>query len=144
VSFCSLEGFPACPTKKKLACRFLRAICYSVIKLATTSMHLFHLPSAFRMQKGETFRVQRESWRKREQNMSDTSKDVMCLKRCCFKWTRIPLDCSDFTFWETVSALSKKCLSFIYSLNLFINPLRKLTADIRPNQNAESEYWPLC
>jgi len=48
--------------------------------------------------------------------MSDTSKDVMCLKRCCFKLTRIPLDCSDFTFWETVSASLRKVqeMSLVY------------------------------
>lgn len=106
VSFCSQEGFSArWVPQKKLSWWSLRAICYSVIKLGTTYVPLFHLSSAFRMQKGGTFSVQRESWCKREQNMSDTSKDVICLKSYCSELTRIPIGCPYFTFhWETVSA----------------------------------------
>lgn len=121
VSFCSQEGFSArWVPQKKLAWWSLRAICYSVIKLGTTSVPLFHLSSAFRMQKGKTFSVQRESWCKREQNMPDTSKDVICLKSCRSELTRIPIDCPYFTFhWETVSASSREAqvMSLIYAFS---------------------------
>lgn len=125
--------------KKKLALWSLRAICHSVIKFGMSSLPLFHLASAFRMQKkkkkkGETFNVQRESWCKREQNMSDMSEDVRCLKSCSSELTGIPIGRPYFTFlWETVSASPWEVnVSHLCSLlNLFINPFRKLTANIK-------------
>lgn len=128
VSFCPQKGFsahwvPQKKKKKKLALWSLRAICHSVIKFGTTSVPLFHLASAFRMQKkGETFNVHKESWCKREQNnrICQTSEDVRCLKSCSSELTGIPIDRPYFTFlWETVSASpwEAETMSLVYAFS---------------------------
>lgn len=119
--FCTLG--PTKKKKKKLALWSLRAICHSVIKFGTTSVPLFHLASAFRMQKkGETFNVHKESWCKREQNnrICQTSEDVRCLKSCSSELTGIPIDRPYFTFlWETVSASpwEAETMSLVYAFS---------------------------